>query len=352
MNKLHIFQLLFIIFSIGCSRQSSDISITIVNDFPQNITISGAPIESMKEKHYAINGLIVIDSFLVVLDMNEKKPIFVYSTETYELRGEFSSIGRGPGEFISPTIIKHSDLFNSFLNIYDSSLGILTRVDIASSIENNEYIYTSTSCDIWNKAFTDRVFFETKDFCCVEPEGQWFSFYNEKDNKFTNVPYPKLKFSFRDENIRYRLFYPEICYNPILSKVVVSSFFIGYLSLYDTAGEHLTTIDYDFDPDYMKDLKSLNSNNRIALKNYIGDMQADSQYIYAVNYNFRGEVSESPEKNEILIFDWNGLPVKRLSLDRAIGAIALDYDKKKMFGYGTCEDDFPIIVYDMTSWEL
>ncbi|WP_157482577.1 hypothetical protein [Geofilum rubicundum] len=262
--------------------------------------------------------------------------------------GNFSSVGRGP-EFESPIIFEHIDLFNSHLNIYDGSLGLMTRVDLAHSIKENRYIYSSTPInDTLKENRPIRVFFETANLNCVELEGSWFSLYNKENHSFTDIEFPKLDFPLPDENMNYYLFNPEICYNAALGKFAVSSYSVGYLSFFDTTGTHLNTISYD--PDYMEDLESFLLHKSGTPKIYIGNMHADDKHIFALNAS---EVDgETMEKVELLIFDWDGVPVKKLLLDRAIGAVAFDHENKRMYGYAPYEEELVLYEYDMTTWGL
>jgi len=351
MKSNKIVQIIFfsLIFILGCNRNGSQRKITESGDFPQTITVNGEPVESMK--HYVINGMSVIDSFLIISDMKQEKPIFVYSTDNLELLGNLSSVGQGPGEFESPIFIQQSELFNSFLNVYDVRLGVLTRIDIANSIETNKYVYSRTPInDVWNENRPQRVFFETPNFSCLEIEGAWFTLFKEESNSFIDIPFPNLDFELKDERMNYYIFNPEICYNPALDKIAVSSLLIGYLSFFDMSGNHLYTTNYDPDQQYMEELKSLNSHNKGNPRTYIGNMHADDQYIYAVKGNDEGEIIDMPVKNEILIFDWNGLPVKKVLLDRFIAGVIFDHENKMMYGYAPYEEDYTIIKYDMANW--
>ncbi|WP_062124509.1 hypothetical protein [Geofilum rubicundum] len=64
---------------MGCKRASSHLPVTVPEEFPEAVRISGNPVESMK--HFVVDGMKVIDSFVVILDMKKEKPIFVYSAE-------------------------------------------------------------------------------------------------------------------------------------------------------------------------------------------------------------------------------------------------------------------------------
>jgi hypothetical protein len=295
--------------------------------------------------------LTVLDTFLVVLSFTPNGFINVYSTNDYSLIGEFSGKGRGPGEFITPTVINHVDgVSDNILHVYDASNMKVTRVDLERSTGRMEYSYEQERMDFLGEPTTiDWIYHIGDDFIGYKGDGPRFSLFNTKTKKksYISYGYPEPTFPFEEGRLRF-LFNSECVINSKLEKVALAPLYVGQLELFNLDGKHIKTTvfcDYNELKDSMQELVHLNNTD---LKIFTQDIVSNEDYIFLLNVNAtlrEVETSTSQPKSEVLVFDWNGSPVEKFILDRTAARIAIDFEHSILYALCPLEEEYPLVKY-------
>ncbi len=104
--------------------------------------------------------------------------------------------------------------------------------------------------------------------------------------------------------------------------------------------------------EFIKDqLKALGPDGDFNVRYYIESMHSTNKFIYALNYNnYQDDVvaNKSVSYQSIMVFDWEGNPIKRFILDPDyfIQSFAIDAINNRFIGYCADSSEHNIIVFD------
>ncbi|MFO8234486.1 MAG: BF3164 family lipoprotein [Bacteroidales bacterium] len=331
----------------GCVERPKEI---IVEEFPEVITLKGSPIMN------TFGGdITVIDTFLVVSNVRLDTIIHIYSTRTHELLLKIGTKGMGPGEYLDASIFDKSRSYSSseekLLCLFDVSRRRVTEINISESVNKSKYIFKRNRLPKI-ESYIQELFFYNDSIILYkgEDEGR-FSIYNNKDSTTTIISYntPNLNITFNKLN-ESSIFHSAICINPVNNNIAASPAFIGRIDYFHPDGVYeFSTIFEELGKDNEMAFKSSNMTQTNA-KLYVVSMVSDGQFIYALNANMNyghNRSNEIPPSNEILVFDWDGFPIKKIELDRSVSRFALDIRNNRIYGYCPYENEFPIRKYEL-----
>lgn len=351
MKSIFTFFLVFCLL-IGCNK-SPKYEYIIIEEFPEYDIKQGDIIRSINAP--ALMDLTIIDTFLVIISKMDNSYIQVYSTVSNELIGEYSSKGKGPGEFISPVLIPQTHYHkNNLLRIYDAAGKSITVINLQKSIEESRYIYHRITMD--NDVFNDnynKVFYH--DEATIFYEGgandSRVSLLNIIDGSVMHIPngYPDPGFPIQQQHQSY-IYSSEVIINPILERIAASPLMIGQIDFFDFNGNHIITSIFDNDKDFDDKMRDLYVNRNVPeLKWFIVYMHPFKDHIYALNLDLPSSHIHdlNLSNSEILVFGWDGKPVKKITLDKFVVSFAIDKKHNKIYCFCPYETDNNIICYDL-----
>lgn len=323
-----------------------------VVDFPLTQFVSGELVDDISIFSDGNIYLNVVDTFLVVQANNEK--IFaLYSTNTHELLTKFGKEGRGPGEFLGPSLMKQTgfDKTNNSPVIYafDYKRQEINTINIFNAINNEKYNLQENLST--NSDFLPYFHYIDNDFYLASPEYKArFLKYNFNSSEIEYIPFvPEVDFSipFNDLQSVYR---SAVYVNKDKGLIVAAPYLLGQLDFFDLEGNFLhSTVLENIENNKMElEAGSDNWNN---IKLQISDLDAHGDSIFALNHNnainkFYGDKRENNVK--IQIFNWSGDPIKELILDdRLITSFAVDIIHNRIYAYAPNEINSNLLIYNL-----
>lgn len=337
---------------IGC-KESRQYKYVIIDSFPDIRKLHGEIIKTINP--LSLSNMIIIDTLMVIINRTDNSLIQVYSTVSYDLLGEFSHSGRGPGEFLSPVFIPQTSCRkDDLIKIFDASGQNITKIKLHESIEKSEYMYDRISFDHSDdNDHYKNVFYYDEEMIFYENvmSDYRISIYNKILESSTYIPYgyPDPGFTISPEQ-QYHIYASKIIINPVLGRIAAAPVMIGQIELFDFNGNHIVTSVFDDDEDFGKKMSEWHANRIPDLKLYVTDIEAYGDYIYALNVNLPySQINDmNAPPSEILVFNWDGMPIEKIILDNFVTSVAIDFKHSKIYGFCPYEMDYTIVCYDLS----
>jgi len=283
---------------------------------------------------------IINDNYLVLLTNKNNSIIQIIDIDNGKLLKSFGKKGQGPGEFVGASMTLFTPSAPDKFWIFDVTLRRLTQYNINTVLDLNIF-EPDTIVNISSDAgcpFT---------FCCLNCDNFVASgalksrlcFYNSKGDTIKTNGYIPGK---RDKNtpsfVHFQAYQGALNTNYHAKKIAISNLAGDLLEVYDFKGNILKTIHGPdlFVPEYKRSSNTAGITNK---ESGYFDLCSSANYIYC---NYSGEISEditdwtvSLGKN-ILIFDWEGKPIKRVKTDIRLGYIDVSDERNTI--YAICYD--------------
>jgi hypothetical protein len=326
--KYSIISVIAIFLFAKCTYQKlNDIDIKI-KKFPENINLS--------TKTLPYNG--IHKSFDIQMLNNDSLALFftVYDSDfclrivnlnTFKMVASAGIIGEGPGEIINPGYVFFDDKEK---DIWVSSGGkfYLLKFPLDSILANNFYIpkdkvdlneivinftIDNNSLKFYNVLDKPQILYKKKGMERIGLLNKAYTSSNKMD-----------EFTYNFSNFRLQ---------PDENKIVLGYIHLDLLIIVDTLGTVLKKIN---GPIFIDPAK----NNKKVITTY-QDIEVDDNYIYCL---FSGKEKFTKDKNgrsirvdskSILIYDWNGNPIRRIDLDKSIYRFDIDKKNNRFLGYST-----------------
>ncbi|NMA49779.1 MAG: hypothetical protein GX947_08465 [Tissierellia bacterium] len=341
---------------INCRREEYK-TITI-NEFQESENLAGKPIEKISLLTRGNVNLICIDSFLVV-QKSEEPIIQIYNNKTFELLAEFGKKGRGPNEFISPELLNQTSFDSTngspVVCLYDKNRRRFVKVNILCAVNNMpNRIYTEVPIPKHDQIFT-YFFYRDDDLLIATPETESrFIIYKDSSESFKTVPFlPKPNFKIPELLLDF-VYRSTSFIDKDRGLMVSAPIFMGEIDFFDLDGNYLSSSIFFPREGLKKDLTSYGVNGSgFDPKYHIFQLHANKKFIIALNYNnyqsaFLNNDSSTLSNQNIMVFDWQGNPVKKFVLDNSyfIKSFAVDWGKNRFYGYCSNENEHTIIMYE------
>ncbi|WP_375585742.1 BF3164 family lipoprotein [Cyclobacterium xiamenense] len=322
-------------------------------NFDISVNMKGEPVEEIPIYASGNVYLMVMDTFLIILT-HEEKFFKVYSTQSYQLLGEFGDRGDGPSEFNLPYLSKEiwcSGGPPRLNQVYDMRLNRHYSVPLMQALIEGDYEgkpVRETNSQILN------FYFKTENYllCTTQNQKGRFLHHNYKTGKSKVIPYiPKTEFSIEDEDDLYWVYRSAVMVNKQEGLVAAAPLLLGQIDFFDMEGNYLRTTQFE-KPDQLKEnLDRMKVEpNLFEPKVYISDIDASERLIYGLSMNNLGKHigdSQLQSPHKILVFDWEGNPVKEYVLGdgRYVFSIAVDEKNKRIYAYCPNENENNLVMY-------
>jgi len=322
------------------------------NTIQQSKSLEGAPVESIKIYSGGNVNLAVIDTFLVI-QKSEEPFIHIYNTNTHQKLVEFGKKGRGPDEFLGPSLMKQISYDSSnnspLIKIFDYKRQEINTINIFHAIEN-KVIKTQEALDS-NGNFLLYFFYKDEDFYVATPENKGrFVIYNYNTSEINITPYlPETDFDI--PKLDLSAVYRSTSFVNIDKELIASaSYFFGQLDFFDLKGNHIRSTTFEPSNKFENELKA-GSDSWKNIQLGIDDLDAKGEYIFGLNFNNSISTYLTPKRTnnpKIQVFNWEGLAIKEYTLDnRLITAFAIDTNHDRIYAYSPNEEDHNIVIYKM-----
>lgn len=290
----------------------------------------------------------VQDTLLTIFEKqvdNSETFLKFYSLKSGKMIHCYGQVGRGPGEYSTPTVHWESPekiLITEKMRYTVFSLDSLFYNPSYMPFKKNVRIGLSAANDVYR--LNDSIFLENSTMSDYQ-----FSLYNIKSNKYliNYKNYPNLikdgrmtdfiansnvyhaSFALKMDNkdsivIAYELF-------PMIDFVSLNNF--GSTRILFPFDKHVNVVTV------MDNLNAMVENRKL----YYTQSYSTNKYIYLM-YDCKRPQSKEYASPEIHLFDWNGNFIKRYQTDQYISNFCVDEDSNIIYGIGSDTDYNPILL--------
>jgi hypothetical protein len=328
MKKYIYIQVLLLLIFIGCNNKINNSSTTVFyeKDFPEKVSLKGVEM-IFDSLIWNPKGIDVQDSLLIIRNEGTKYfyDIFLLNeTDTNKFMHSCLTYGNGPKDRLHPVFIPSNDSNIWIYDIYGRTLSNYTPIEFFTNTE-------PAAIAKYNAHYQDRrVTMLPKETFLIASQNfreSRFSIFSLEDTVVKQIGTPMSKdetIFFNDREIR-KLNTNKCITTNTKDRIIVSYFDTDLIEIFDLEGNKLNQI---FGPNqYLP-----NEDAELAHFCYTGSCAVGNEVFFKYSDMLYNEY-DSHDKY-ILVFDWDGNPLRMYELD--IPIIFFTVDSEKRIIYGTC----------------
>ncbi len=320
-----------------------EVSIT-ANDFGEIIELQGTtqPIDQFfKVKE---TEMIALDSLLIVKNLGNPEVFMVFSIPDYKLIKSFGELGKGPGEFQFPSLVKdESGEFLCF--IYEKAFNNLYALN-----KDLEILELPIELQKGKKSINDKQIYglSSNDFVYVESikMGKAIFRINSKNDTINTTHLKNLAFSNKHKN--WAAYIGDFGVNGKKNRLVFAYKYFKRLVFFDLKNKTSKVISFDL-PSKTKKGNAVSMMSPSNTTHYWG-LSSNDKYVYIL-YSGRTPIDVSKELNKssgyiyVEKFDWNGNPINKYKLDHW-GYFCVNQEENTIY-LASITDEYPFVSYKL-----
>lgn len=270
---------------------------------------------------------IVGDTLLIMQDEPTSDDPFhfkAYSIETLSYLGSFIPKGRGPGEMVSPNLVRGSSS-RELLSIEDNTTSYI--VDVKEAIEKiGEGCIVSSEIP---SSFLDWLPLSQSSALSLTLDGKEFVFhYIDKSDSVNSKDFHLYK-DLKGENYATYLSSFPVEKGDSCNAAVVMIFF-PQITFFNVREGKVTAIAVN--ERYKRWSTIVNSSLGMDTIQYYGEAASSPDYLFALyNGESLGEIARGEAESTIQIFDWQGNYLYEIKTNDDIGDLAYDSKNKRLY---------------------
>lgn len=338
---ISIFSFLVVIMICSCNPKRE------VVEFPEKVSLKAQVVKEIPEVIAKGNiNMVVVDTFLIVQQGNVYF-FNIYSTKSHKLLSQIGSKGKGPGEFVRPSLLDQRCNSSEFL-VYDLDRKMISKINIPDLLSEKQDYNKHVGIPRLNNNYLLYFFHNDDDILIATPEDykSRFVIYDYKKNSSVNVPYiPEHNYSI-SKSMNTFVYRSTVAVNRDKGIIATAPILLAQLDFFDLKGNFIKSVYFDKEVDLEKNLRNGLSKNTVE---YIVEIEKYDDKIFALNNansvnDFLYTKNISPFK--LQVYSWDGVPVKEYTLDkRNISSFAIDKLHNRVYAYSVW--DSRIVVYDL-----
>ena len=322
---------------LSCSNKNA----SIISLFDRIENITSIPIIQPKLSQYPY-GLTLFDSLLVWVDSYHDKNLSLFNVHKRKEMHRFGTIGQGPSETSDwPSATKYQ---NNYLHILDNKQNKLLVFSI-NEIAKDSVCRPVITYNLFQNASLLKIIQIDDNLFIGENRNSdnMYALVNDKGNiVFTGLSYPRDKNITISSNIKLLAYQGNFYQNPInnneLIHVGINGVVIDILEIRNNKIIRKKLLDYVL-PEYTAVQKNDFSGALISENSIIGccSVSVTGNFIYVLYADKTRKNKNENKENErcsnlILIFDWNGTPIKYYKSDVDLYQICVSEDNQTLYG--------------------
>ncbi len=262
----------------------------------------------------------VVDTFLVIVK-SDTPFVNIYSTNSHNLLLAFGNKGRGPKEFIEPSVL-NMEKPPATVFLHDFRRNTVARIELQNVL---------------------------KDEIATPATGGNLLIHNSSNNHLITVPYlPETEFNIPSHSLP-EIYRPAVLFNKAKKKIATAPLFLGEIDFFDLNGTLVSSSIFEPRNSYESELTKGSSSFR-NIKQQIVELDNYRELIIALNSNIPvHELNSVKDFSKFQIFDWNGNPIKEFLLDNEtrITSFAVDEINNRIYAYTPFKNNRNILIYNL-----
>lgn len=349
--KTQFFLLFLTLFVLSCNSAEQ-----------HNKHVNGIPETSLNGKNIYLEGIfephrmVIVDSLLIITSYQGDYFFHIYNLTNHKLKKEFGRKGKGPDEFLSPRIfngqrtIKEND--STLLQIFDEGRRTINKINILKILLDDVDAIRSEPIPSQMIKVSDIIFKNDSVIFCIPfdtDKGRFF-IYNYNSLKLRITEYqPDLGYKVHENNLYPLYNTATACLIKQNRCIVAMPVLMGELDFFSLNGEYQgsSIIERVDELKYAKHEKIIFQAPN--MRYYISDIQTVNERIYVLLTIKLFPDLKNKTTSNIYVFDFDGNPIHKFSLDREINTFCYDSLNNRFIGHCVDELENPFIEYQFES---
>lgn len=316
-----------LLFSCNDNKLSSyEERLSVITDTISNASFSESDTLKFVKTGFKVNDvhtIAIADTFILLSTAKSRRAVTVLSTETYKPVAEIIPRDRGKGHCLSVTNIMNTDE-KDVVWLYDGAAVKFLKVDLQKAIKidnyegEKEFVANKPGSAVMSPSWINDSMFAG---CSYFSDEERFVLFNDSFRALQKIGVlPPALSNWPEENPKGKFSLRAMCYSgdlvkhPEMNKYAIAYKKTSRVELYDSSNLVKVIRGPDlFDPLYeFQDIGAakMPKHYKETMLSCI-EMQADSKFIYVL---YSGRKKRFRFGHKLLIFDWNGNPVKLYDL--------------------------------------
>lgn len=286
----------------------------------------------------AVGDITVKGDLIVFTDHHPSSAIgfFVVNKRTGELESTFGPRGRGPEEYLQPTIVRNEKLYNkdTLLDVYDMGTNTANTLNLSNPKEVCRVLNKEVKAPnaVYGMKFINRIGDEVMGQVAIQTEdATWLKFVDINDGEVHDkIPYFNSGLVI---NTGASFIYDTHVYASVLSNKIISGMsFFDYINVFNREGELLKRYQFGENP-----LPQLDNKGAIAKYVVYTHMSYSSpKYCYFLRYGTDMNRPSFDDTGMTLIkLDWKGKFIDSYSIEHFLYAFCVDEQNGILYGVQT-----------------
>ena len=350
MNKKNIFFLLlslFLLFSCGEFRQYRDVRTFSQSDIKESIHLTGEIIDL--DEVFMPRRLFLVDSLIFTISSRQAHFVSVFHIRDMSRIGDFIGFGGGPNELMSVSYLQFRD---SFVWAFDGRSSQINKYHLGQFLQAGEVIPLEIinledpferALITSNRIITNSIHHLHSRFVMHDLQGNFIKTKGELPNSGTQMTDLETFMSYSTSS--------NMVLNPKDESIFIAYMSADLIEIYDSNGNLRTrvhgpdqffTIRREVRDGGMATVRSIVGQTRDAYFNPVAF--ADEVWVL---YNGRAFDPSEPYHflcNRIIVFDWDGNPIREYITDVGIFSFAVDRENRVIYGL-TISPDFTFVIF-------
>lgn len=297
----------------------------------------------------------VVDTFLVIVK-SDTPFVNIYSTNSHDLLLAFGDEGRGPKEFMDPSVLKmEENLATATVFLHDYKRNTLAPINI-NKVLRDEYDFQLVKLPTQIDQFITFLHYYDQDYMIATPvTGGNLVIYKSSTDQFITVPYlPKIEFNIPSNSLSLSEIYrPAVLFNKERKKIAAAPILLGEIDFFDLNGELISASIFEPRSSIKSEVAKVSSGHW-SIKQQILELDNYRDLIIALNNNIPiRELGTGKSYCKLQIFDWDGNPIKEFLLDTEarITSFAVDEMNNRIYAYTPFKNEHNLLMYNLPSDE-
>ncbi len=320
--------------------------------FKDKESLNGIPLDIGGHLSTPNELFLLGDKKLMIKELYVNHFIVIYDLNTKEVK-RVGTIGRGPGEFISPGGFSAKPDENGAFWTGDLTLGKISEFSLNASLNNEEYRPTQEITFEFPRMCYEPVWTANNNITCLNLNGEGrLSILDSKGNllRYAGELVPPKK-STMTKTINAFANQARLVARKDGKRLAMACFYFNRIEIYDQNGGLIRRLTGPNESLPIIGIGRGNGENVFVetpkTRITYSSLTADDNFVYCL-YSGRTEKEYPDEElycNQVFVFDWEGNPVKMLQTDVEISKITVD--SKGEFLYGTAADYTDIYKFNL-----
>lgn len=310
----------------------------IISIFPTETDITGQTTSAFDEAIGAID-IKVTENYIILQKRRTDYFFSVYRKEDMSYIMDICKKGEGPDDFLAPIYLEQSK--NDNIWVLDRVTSVYYNISLSKSIDERK-TFVNKKID-----FKPLLDYQIRDMFIIDENRFLYSIDNEScpyyiyDIRGKTNTEVKNNYELSPARNKYQLLQKLSTYNSVEGKFASMYYCFPKSTFFSiSVGASKSTLYSDRDIN----LQESNLDNLVNSCMFFSCLRGTPYYVY---YLYNDECNDTDITSKILVYDWDGNPIKSYNLSSQYTSIAIDQDSNRIYALDYEKETNAVTIFDL-----